>query len=99
MATIAAATDVQSPTMEPLLLCHDDGRVRTLTLNRPAKYNALSGALIGDLLTAFEAAANDRSVHVIVLGAVGKAYSAGHDLSEVAQADKAENPSDCEARL
>jgi enoyl-CoA hydratase/carnithine racemase len=97
MATIAAATDVQSPTKEPLLLCHDDGSVRTLTLNRPAKYNALSGTLIGDLLAAFEAAAHDRSVHVIVLGAVGKAFSAGHDLSEVAQAGKLENASDCEA--
>ena len=97
MSTLAAAIDAQTPTDEALLLSQDADNVRTLTLNRPAKYNALSGALIGELLAALEAAANDRMVHVIVLGAVGKAFSAGHDLSEVAQAGKAENASDCEA--
>ena len=97
MATIAAVTDAQTPTKEPLLLCDDDGSVRTLTLNRPEKYNALSGTLIDELLAAFEAAAHDQSVHVIVLGAVGKAFSAGHDLSEVARAGRSENATDCEA--
>ncbi len=82
---------------EKLVLCHDDGNVRTLTLNRPTKYNALSRPLIEQLLTALQAAASEPTVHVIVLGATGKAFSAGHDLGEVAQAGKSGNVADGKA--
>ena len=82
---------------EKLVLCHDEDSVRTLTLNRPAKYNALSDALIDELLSALRAAANDANVHVIVLGAAGKAFSAGHDQAEVAESGKSGTAADCEA--
>ena len=91
------ATAMETADNEPLILCRDEASVRTLTLNRPSKYNALSTALVDELLSALETAANDRTVHVIVLGAAGKAFSAGHDLGEVAQAGKSGNAAVCEA--
>jgi len=58
---------------EPVVLRSQDARgVVTLTLNRPQAFNALS-----------EAIAEDQSVRVVVLGAEGKAFSAGHDLKEM----------------
>ena len=60
----------------------NDGIAR-LTLNRPEKYNVLSVAVLTDLQTIFDHLSTDRSVRVIVLAGSGKAYSAGHDLSEL----------------
>ena len=59
------------------------GGVVTLTLNRPAQYNALSEALLGDLQEALDAIAADPSARVIVLAGAGKAFCAGHDLKEM----------------
>jgi enoyl-CoA hydratase/carnithine racemase len=68
----------------PLLIRSDDERgVTTLTLNRPAAFNALSE----DLLTAIQCELDDLSksqkVRVVVLAAAGKAFCAGHDLREM----------------
>jgi enoyl-CoA hydratase/carnithine racemase len=69
---------------EPLLLHHRDERgVVELTLNRPQAFNALSEAMLAELGKAFDALANDESVRVVVLGASGKAFCAGHDLKEM----------------
>jgi enoyl-CoA hydratase/carnithine racemase len=59
-----------------------DGILR-LTLNDPAKRNALSEAMLSALGTAFAEAGTDRAVRVIVLAANGPAYCAGHDLKEM----------------
>lgn len=73
-----------APAQEPpVLLRRDEGGVCTLTLNRPAQYNALSEALLAALQEAFDAIAADRSVRVVVLAAAGKAFCAGHDLKEM----------------
>ncbi len=53
-----------------------------LTLNRPAKLNALSGPLVEALVAALDAAAADPSVRVVVLEGAGRAFSAGYDLAE-----------------
>ena len=55
----------------------------TLTLNRPQAFNALSEAMIAALQSEFDAIADDESVRVVVLAAVGKAFCAGHDLKEM----------------
>ena len=89
--------EIETASTEQLVLSQDEGNVRTLTLNRPAKYNSLSAALVDELLSALAAAEKDPAVHVIVLGAAGKAFSAGHDLSEVAQARTSANAGDSEA--
>jgi enoyl-CoA hydratase/carnithine racemase len=71
--------------MEEPLLVHqrDDRGVVTLTLNRPQAFNALSEGMLAELGKAFDTLANDESVRVVVLGASGKAFCAGHDLKEM----------------
>lgn len=64
----------------PDLLVRTDGRVRTLTLHRPDRRNALGAGLVADLRAALDDAARDASVRVVVLDGAGKAFSAGADL-------------------
>jgi enoyl-CoA hydratase/carnithine racemase len=79
-----------SPTPEPVLVRDERGGVVTLTLNRPAQYNALSDALLGELQAALDALADDRAARVVVIAGAGKAFCAGHDLKEMrAHADRA----------
>ena len=67
------------------LLIADRGAVRLITLNRPDKLNALNAATLGDLHLAFDAAAADPAIRVVVLtGSGGKAFVAGADISEMA---------------
>jgi len=68
---------------EPILLREDRDGVATLTLNRPEQYNALSGAMLGELQSAFDALAKDASVRVVVIAARGRGFCAGHDLKEI----------------
>ncbi len=67
-----------------LLLCEQDDRgVVQLTLNHPAAFNPLSAAMITALSQALERVAGDASARVVVLGAAGRAFCAGHDLKEM----------------
>ena len=73
------------------LLSHKDDRgVLTLTLNRPAAFNALSEELLGALQQMFAQIAEDASVRVVVLQACGKAFCAGHDLKQMRAAPSLE---------
>lgn len=64
---------------DPLVLVRQDGAVRTLTLNRPHKRNALSDALLGRLAEALRAAQADSQVRVIVLAGAGPCFCSGRD--------------------
>ena len=67
---------------EPILLVDDPApHVRRLTLNRPAKRNALSNVLRGAIFDALEAADRDPQVRVIVLRGAGTCFSSGYDLA------------------
>ncbi len=55
-----------------------------LTLNRPAKLNAISAELRDALAEAIAAAAADDGVRVIAIAGAGRAFCAGYDLSEAA---------------
>jgi enoyl-CoA hydratase len=69
-------------TDEPLILIDNPAPfVRRLSLNRPAKRNALSNALRGELFTALEAADRDPEARVIVLRGGGTCFSSGYDLA------------------
>jgi enoyl-CoA hydratase len=58
-------------------------RVAKITLNRPERHNALSLALMDEVMTAVAAADADPDVRVIIVtGAGGKAFSSGYDLKE-----------------
>jgi enoyl-CoA hydratase len=63
------------------ILYEIDGRLATITLNRPEKLNALSNNLRGELMHAMKEAEANREVGVIVLKAAGRAFSAGYDLT------------------
>ena len=79
----ATAPDASVRPNEPILLRQDGGGVCTLTLNRPAEFNALSEAMLDALQAAFDAIAGDAGIRVVVLAATGKAFCAGHDLKEM----------------
>jgi enoyl-CoA hydratase/carnithine racemase len=69
---------------EPLLLQETDPRgVVTLTLNRPQAFNSLSEAMLEALQGALDRLMNDERARVVVIGAAGKAFCAGHDLKEM----------------
>jgi enoyl-CoA hydratase len=69
------------------LLIEDKDAVRTISVNRPDKLNALNQATIGELQDAFDAARSDPGVRVVVLtGSGAKAFVAGADISEFAHA-------------
>ena len=53
------------------LLVEQKDRVRTITLNRPDKLNALNHATIAELHLAFDQAAEDDAVNVIILTGAG----------------------------
>lgn len=67
----------------PLILA-DRGAVRVVTVNRPDKLNALNAATLDALHAAFDDAAQDPGVRVVVLtGAGPKAFVAGADIAEM----------------
>lgn len=66
-----------------ILLRADSDGVARLTLNRPEQYNSLSEDMLEALQVELDAIAEDKSVRVVVLAAVGKAFCAGHDLKEM----------------
>lgn len=66
------------------LISSDRGAVRTLTINRPDKLNALNRETISELQIAFGQARHDDSIRVIVLAGAGeKAFVAGADIAEL----------------
>ena len=74
---------------EPLVLVDEPApSIRRLTLNRPAKRNALSNALRGELFAALRDADADPAVRAVVIRGGGPCFSAGYDLAQ----DPAEEP-------
>ncbi len=62
-----------------------DGRIATITLNRPERLNAIVAGMPRALREAVERADADPAVHVIVLCGAGRAFCAGYDLIEYAE--------------
>ena len=72
----------QPPVIEPLVLADDPRpRVRRLTLNRPAKRNAMSNSVRRVLFDEIRRADPDDDVSVIVIRGAGPAFCSGYDLS------------------
>ena len=59
----------------------DSGHVRTITLNRPEKKNAISTALAWAVIAAVDDAAKDDNVWVVAITGSGDSFCAGLDLS------------------
>ncbi len=56
--------------------------VRELRIDRPARRNALTGAIYAALADAMEQAASDPAIRVVVLTGGESAFTAGNDLSD-----------------
>jgi enoyl-CoA hydratase len=67
--------------MDDILLVETRGAVRLLTMNRPAKLNALNAELVHALTDALLAVQQDNAVSVVVLAGAGRAFCAGADTS------------------
>lgn len=63
-----------------------DGRIATITLNRPERMNAICAGMPREIAAAVERANDDDAVHVIVLAGAGKGFCAGYDLKDFAEA-------------
>ncbi|MBX3610513.1 MAG: enoyl-CoA hydratase [Hydrogenophaga sp.] len=73
------ATDTDAP----VRYARDPRGVVTLTLNRPASFNALSEEMLAALQAAVDQVAADENARVVVMAAEGKAFCAGHDLKQM----------------
>jgi enoyl-CoA hydratase/carnithine racemase len=71
-----------------ILIRQDRAGIAHLTLNRPAARNALSLALMADLVAELDAIEADETVRVVVIGGTGPAFCAGHDLREMREDDR-----------
>jgi 2-(1,2-epoxy-1,2-dihydrophenyl)acetyl-CoA isomerase len=82
---------------EPVLLSSDRDGVRTLTLNRPARKNAINPQLWRELREALRDAADDRDLRALVITGAGGAFCSGADIGtpdEVHPAEKLRRLSD-----
>jgi enoyl-CoA hydratase/carnithine racemase len=67
--------------MDDVLLIETRGAVRLLTMNRPAKLNALNADLVHALTDALLAVQDDDAVSAVILAGAGRAFCAGADTS------------------
>ena len=72
--------------MSSLVLYEVRDRKAYLTLNRPDRLNAITGDVARALKLRLDQANADPDVHVIVLQGAGRAFSAGYDMKEYAEA-------------
>ncbi|MDP4236212.1 MAG: enoyl-CoA hydratase-related protein [Bacteroidota bacterium] len=72
------------------LILHREGFVATIQLNRPQALNALNLELMNELISTFESLDKDDSVRCIVLTGNEKAFAAGADIKEMANASAVE---------
>jgi methylglutaconyl-CoA hydratase len=80
------------------ILVHDADGVRTLTLNRPEKRNALTPEMQDRLIALLQAAGDDAECRVVVLAGAGEAFCAGLDLKvlESDETAKAQHAADAD---
>jgi enoyl-CoA hydratase/carnithine racemase len=73
------------------ILWRVEAGIATVTLNRPAKRNAMNAALLAGLRACFDELEADREVRVVVVGGAGPVFCAGMDLDEMEQRRGAES--------
>lgn len=62
-----------------------EGRVATVTLNRPVQRNAVNLQMCRDMIAAFDDIESDPAVRVTVLAGAGKVFCSGMDLTTIAE--------------
>jgi enoyl-CoA hydratase/carnithine racemase len=70
--------------MEYQTICSTtEGSVAVVTLNRPARRNALSIEMMQELIRCLSEIGESREIRAVILAAAGKVFCSGHDLSEM----------------
>ena len=64
------------------ILTERAGSILRVTVNRPAKKNAMTSAMYIALADAFNEAQKDDDIHVVVWDAAGDSFSAGNDVED-----------------
>ena len=77
-------TDTTPAAPAATILVADEGRVRVIRMNRPAKKNALTQAMYAALADALTLADGDAQVRVILLTGTDDVFSAGNDIGDFA---------------
>ena len=73
-----------------LVLVERGGNIAVVVLNRPQQLNALSDELMDELVSALQELDRDDAIRCIVLGGNERAFAAGADIGELAQASAVE---------
>lgn len=80
---MTASTMNTANTDAPVLASRNERGVWTLTLNRPASFNALSEEVLAAMQAAIDRIAQDDAARAVVIASVGKAFCPGHHLKEM----------------
>ncbi|WP_410210759.1 crotonase/enoyl-CoA hydratase family protein [Aquirhabdus sp.] len=66
-----------------LVFLQKKGAIATVQLNRPEKRNAMSFALLRELVQTARLIKKDKSIRVVILTGVGESFSSGIDLTDL----------------
>jgi enoyl-CoA hydratase len=84
----------------PDALVERDGHVMTVTMNRPERMNALSGAMLIRMFDAYEEASKDPEVRCVIVTGAGGNFCSGADLRSMSGDDGGSDPGvDVAARM
>jgi enoyl-CoA hydratase/carnithine racemase len=64
------------------ILTETKGNILRVTVNRPAKKNAMTSAMYIALADVFDNAGKDDNIHVVIWDAAGDSFSAGNDVED-----------------
>ncbi len=67
------------------ILTEQSEYILTITLNRPDRLNAISGAMLNDLADTLKRANHDPGVRVVIITGAGKGFCSGLDLKDTQQ--------------
>jgi len=84
----------------PDAIVERDGPLMTITMNRPQRYNALSGQMLIRMYDAYEEASKDSQVRCILVTGAGGNFCSGADLKGMSgDADDGDSGIDVQARM
>jgi len=83
----------------PDALVEKDGPVLTVTMNRPARYNAMTLQMFARMADAWQQASEDPGIHVCILTGAGGNFSSGMDLRAMSGDVAATDDLDTDARM
>lgn len=69
------------------ILFDRESSIAYLTLNRPERRNALSLALMKEMISAFHVLKSDDKISVVIIRGNGPVFSSGHDIAEMRDKD------------